>query len=142
METLPIYYGTNNFVLYVLALVRRPNSDDCRYYFEFRYGKPWLQMIGPANVALLKHLDICFLHNDILRLSVDQKAYTRDLKRCLERYGITLPPETKFLAKSRGYWQPLEFGVSQAVIESRPRTPVHEKSLIHRRLEDRDKTFR
>lgn len=80
-ETLPIYYGSNHFVVTIDLLEKRGNRLPSRFIHNpdsrTTYGADtWLNQIGASNVALIRNVEICFTD------AMD------DIGRSMQMYGV------------------------------------------------------
>ena len=140
-ETLPVYYGCNTFVINCSARRFSGPNQECIYDFYLGGAEKWLRCIGPANSALVKHLDMC--HNMLVAdffdsISVAPRAFERDLTDRLYSHEITLPPIKHLALSDTGeqpyqyHWVPVDFHTDINELILRPILPVSDDSMAYR----------
>lgn len=96
-ETLPIYYGANEFVTYTKAMFDYACGFDAvgRVKISYPWIEKWLKAIGPNNMRLLKNVAVLFDCNERVegygeRKSLVDYAPKKRFVRMLAREGIEL----------------------------------------------------
>lgn len=94
-ETLPIYYGANEFVI-PAQVAWTQDAWMARVRVSYPLAKRWLRAIGPDNVRLLRHVTVLF--GGYGHLKGNAAAMRFDIM--MARAGIELPESCV-----KTYWQ-------------------------------------